>query len=270
MAAFSVLLTGASGFLGPWVAAALRQAGYTVVCAARTAGDVRVDLDSPTQIHDLLRSLRPDLVLNLVALSRLQECNAEPAKARRVNAWLPGALAERLGSRLLHVSTDLVFDGGGAPYGPQASQAPLSVYGATKAEGEEQVLRHGGRVVRLPLLFGPDGRGRGASGMIRAALLAERPVALFTNEYRTPLHVGDAAVGLTALLPDCDGPRVSHLPGPERLSRWQFGQRLCAQHGLPTALLRAVECQDPDRPRDVSLTGGVLPVRPLAAMLTEA
>ncbi|MBK8101041.1 MAG: SDR family oxidoreductase [Planctomycetes bacterium] len=270
MAAFSVLVTGASGFLGPWLAAALRQAGHTVFGVARTAGDVLVDLDSPTQVHALLRALRPDLVLNLVALSRLGDCKADPARARRVNAWLPGALAERLGSRLLHVSTDLVFDGGGAPYGPLAAQAPLSVYGATKAEGEEQVLRHGGRVVRLPLLFGPDGQGRGASGMIRQALAAERPVALFTNEYRTPLHVADAAAGLTALLPDCDGPRISHLPGPERLSRWQFAQRLCALHRLPTALLRAVECQDPDRPRDVSLSGGMPPSRSLAAMLADA
>jgi dTDP-4-dehydrorhamnose reductase len=270
MPAFSVLVAGASGFLGPWVVAALRSTGAAVICAARGAGDVRVDFDSATAVGELLRRVRPDLVLNLAAMSRMAECQADPVRARRINAGLPSVFAEHMGVRLLHVSTDLVFDGRGAPYAPLASQAPLSVYGATKAEGEEQVLRHGGRVARLPLLFGPDAQGRGASGMIRAAIAAERPVGLFTNEYRTPLHAADAAAGLCALLPQCDGPRISHLHGPERVSRWELGLQLCAVHRLPVAMLRPTESQDPDRPRDVALTGGVRTERSLAAMLLDA
>ncbi|MBM4061705.1 MAG: SDR family oxidoreductase [Planctomycetes bacterium] len=265
-----VLVTGITGFLGPYAAAALRARGCDVVTAARSGGDAPVDLTAPGMVAAVLEALAPDFVLHLAAMARLADCEQDPGRAARTNARLPGELAERLGDRLLHVSTDLVFDGRGAPYDEGAAAAPLSVYGCSKAEGEERALRHGGRVVRLPLLFGPDARGRGASASLRHALGQGRPVALFTNEYRTPLHAADAARGLAELVPLRAGPRLVHLPGPERCSRWEFGRRLCAAHGLGAALLQPCECQDPQRPRDVSLAGAFPARRSLEQMLADA
>jgi dTDP-4-dehydrorhamnose reductase len=261
------LVTGCQGFLGPFAVAALRQRGCEVVTTARRGGDAAVDLLGPGMVDAVLEALAPDLVLHLAACSRLDGCERDPATARLVNAELPAQLARRLGSRLLAVSTDLVFDGRRAPYDEQAPVAPLSVYGATKAEGEERVLAAGGRVARLPLLFGPDAQGRGASASLRRALRDGQPVPLYTNEYRTPLHAADAAAGLAELLPLCSGPAVVHLPGPERLSRWQFGQRLCAALGLDPTPLVPVECQDPLRPRDVALVGTWRAQRSCASML---
>jgi len=65
------------------------------------------------------------------------------------------------------------------------------------------------------------------------------------------------------------GPRIAHLQGPERLSRWEFGNRFCALHGLSPDLLTAVECQDATRPRDVSLSGSWQVPRGLDAMLGD-
>jgi dTDP-4-dehydrorhamnose reductase len=161
---------------------------------------------------------------------------------------LPEQFAERFGARLLFASTDLVFDGRSAPYAENAPPSPLSVYGASKAQGEDRVRVHGGRVVRLPLLFGADPLGRGATASVRAAIAEARPFGLFTNEYRTPLHAADAAGALVEAVVDPDGPNVFHLPGPERVSRWQLAQRLCAVQGLSTEALDSVECQDPLRP----------------------
>ena len=163
-----------------------------------------------------------------------------------------------------------VFDGRSAPYDEDAAPSPLSVYGATKAEGEERVRSHGGRVVRLPLLFGPDDRGRGATAALRRALVAQTPMGLFTNEYRTPLHAADAAAAMVAAVVDPDGPNVFHLPGPERVSRWELAQRLLAGHSLSTSPFEPVECHDPLRPRDVSLLGGWRADRSLDAMLLDS
>jgi dTDP-4-dehydrorhamnose reductase len=270
MTAPRILVTGATGFLGPFVVAALRAAGVEVATVARRSGDVAVDLTAPGMVAAVAEALAPTRVVHLAARSRLAECEADPALARAVNADLPAQLAERFGPALLCVSTDLVFDGRGAPYAATAAVGPLSVYGATKAEGEERVLRAGGRVVRLPLLFGPDAEGRGASAMVRAAIAVRRPVSLYTNEYRTPLHAADAAMALAGLALGDDGPPLVHLAGPERCSRWELGLWLCQQHGLDAAFLRPVECLDPLRPRDVSLVAGVAPARSLAAMLADA
>ncbi|MCU0863126.1 MAG: sugar nucleotide-binding protein [Planctomycetes bacterium] len=269
MAPLRILVTGTAGFLGGHVLAAVRAAGHTPLATSRRAGDIQVDLTAPGMVAAVAEALRPDLVLHLAAMARLTDCARQPDLAARVNAWLPEQLAERFGARLLMVSTDLVFDGNRAPYGPTDPVAPLSVYGATKADGEERVRCHGGRVARLPLLFGPDPSGRGASAQLRAALRSG-PVMLFTNEYRTPLHAADAAAALVAEVVQPDGPPLLHLPGPERVSRFQFGQRFAAAHGLDAALLLPVECQDPERPRDAALVGEWRAARDLHAMLIDA
>ncbi|MEO6596050.1 MAG: SDR family oxidoreductase [Planctomycetota bacterium] len=265
-----VLVTGATGFLGPHAVAALRARGHAVVTVARSAGDAAVDLCAPGIVGAVVQALAPDVVLHLAAMARLGDCEADPDSAMRTNAWLPEQLAQRFGMRLLHVSTDLVFDGRGAPYEESSPVGPLSVYGSTKAEGEERVRARGGRVVRLPLLFGPDAAGRGASASLRAAQSAGRRSSMFTNEYRTPLHAADAAAALAEMVGDPDGPSLLHLPGPERCSRWEFARRFSAQHGLDAGLLQPVECHDGMRPRDVSLAGTWRAGRSLEAMLADS
>lgn len=269
MAPPRILVTGSTGFLGPFVVAALRDRGFEVVTAARSGGDAAVDLAQRGSCAAVAEALAPDWVVNLAAMSRGADCEAEPELAHRVNAVLPGELAARFGDHLLHVSTDLVFDGRAGPYREHDGTAPLSAYGASKVAGEDLVRERGGRVVRLPLLFGPDGAGRGASEMVRAALRAGRRLSLFTNEYRTPLHAADAGAGLAELATLRAAPQLLHMPGPERCSRWEFGRRLCAVRGLDAALLVPVECHDATRPRDVSLVGEWTARRPLEAMLAD-
>ncbi|MCA8948085.1 MAG: SDR family oxidoreductase [Planctomycetes bacterium] len=269
MGAARVLVTGSTGFLGPFVVAALRRRGFDVVTAARSGGDAAVDLAQRGSCAAVAEALAPDYVLHLAAMSRMADCAADPELAHRVNAELPGELAARFGDRMLFTSTDLVFDGRAGPYGERAATAPLSLYGVSKAAGEELVRQRGGRIARLPLLFGPDPRGRGASGMIRTALAGGRALTLYTNEYRTPLHAADAATGLAELVTLRAAPQVLHLPGPERCSRWEFGRRFCAAHGLDAALLCPVECQDATRPRDTALSGEWRAVRSLDAMLAD-
>jgi dTDP-4-dehydrorhamnose reductase len=268
MALPRVLVTGAHGFLGPFVTAALRGRAM-VVTLARRSGDLQVDLLDRGGLQAALQQARADFLLHLAAMSRIALCERDPAGAHAVNAEVPGELAAVFGTRMLLVSTDLVFDGSAGRYAATDPVGPLSIYGISKAAGEQRVLAHGGRIARLPLLFGPDAHGRGASAMIREGLAAGGPVRLYTNEYRSPLHCADAARGLVETL-FAAPTRIVHLPGPERLSRWQFGLRFCDQHGLPRAQLLAVECQEAARPRDVSLVGAWDPGRSLAAMLADA
>lgn len=270
MAALRILVTGSQGFLGRYAAEAVRQAGHVALTTSRSGGDAAVDLLAPGMVAAVVEGLQPDLVLHLAAMSRMGECDADPGGAARTNTWLPEEFARRFGARMLLASTDLVFDGHSAPYAENAPPAPLSVYGASKAQAEDRVRVHGGRVVRLPLLFGADDRGRGATASLRRAIEAGERCALFTNEYRTPLHAADAAAALVAAVVDPDGPNVFHLPGPERVSRWELGQRLCAVQGLACETLEPVECHDPLRPRDVSLLGGWRASRGLDEMLLSS
>lgn len=188
-------------------------------------------------LERLVRERAPRAVLCLAAMASGAECERDPEAARLANAELPGAVARacaKASVRLVHASTDLVFGAAPAPkagFSELDPVAPLGVYGATKAAGERAVLEAAADalVVRLPLLFGfSAGRGAGASDSLFAGLLRGDDVFLFDDEWRQPLR---AALAARALLALCDRPQVTgvlNLPGPERLSRADFGERLIA------------------------------------------
>jgi dTDP-4-dehydrorhamnose reductase len=264
----TVLLTGATGLLGGHLAPVLAAGGWTRVVAlgGPTRGEGRgVDLADTEAVDALVRTLRPQVVIHSAALAAAADCLADPARARRINVDAPANLARGLrahGGRLVHVSTDLVFDGEHAPYDERASAAPVSVYGKTKADAEAAVLAAGGDavVVRTSLLFGPTRTAR--QGFFDAqlrAIASGQPIVLFEDEWRTPLALGAAASALAAIAAsEVDG--ILHLGGPERMSRYEMGIRLARLLGVSgeragqiTAGKRPEAGAGEPRPRDVSL-----------------
>lgn len=275
----SVLVIGASGFLGAASVAALRRGpeALRIVGASRNpaAGPVApdharaLDLDDVDGLAPFLDDVAPARLLLLGALARGADCEADVDRARRLNAEAPEVVARwaaRHGARLVHVSTDLVFGAEPPPEGgfrEDDPPRPVSTYGRTKADGEARVLAAcpAAAVVRLPLLCGNSrGRGLGASDAVVAAVRrGERP-RLFVDEWRTPLDVDVAASALVALLAG-DARGLLHVSGPERLSRYELGLLALRAHGFSDedarARIDAAEQADLDtgapRPSDVSL-----------------
>lgn len=264
-----VLLTGTSGFLGGHVLEALRaRAELVTVGRRRLAGSTR-HLEGDLRDERVLAAIEaeaPDAVVHLAAITEPDRCEREPAAAEAMNARLPGRLARRVAGScrfFLHVSTDLVFDGRGAPYDESAKPAPLSVYGRTKLSGERavrEVLGERATVVRLALLYGarrtPSARPSFAEALVRRAAAGE-PVDLFTDQVRSPLYAEDAALALGRLLEMATPPSLLHLGGPETRSRYEMGLAALRVFDLPEALARACLMADrpalAERPRDVSL-----------------
>ncbi len=156
IAASRWLVTGAGGQLGR---AVLGLASAHRVCAQ---GVSRADLDvsDPDSVKRALERLRPDVVLNCAAFTAVDRCESEPEASRRANAVAPAVLASACagGPLLVQMSTDYVFDGRACqPIPEDAATSPLGVYGRTKLEGEEAVIRAGGEflIVRTQWLFGP-------------------------------------------------------------------------------------------------------------------
>ncbi|MCK9540507.1 MAG: dTDP-4-dehydrorhamnose reductase [Novosphingobium sp.] len=130
------LVTGVTGQLGRALLAT-RPEGWNCVALDRPALDL-ADADAIVRAVD---RHRPDLVLNAAAYTRVDRAESEPDIAYAINAGAPGAFAKALagsGGRLVQVSTDFVFDGAnGRGYCPEDPRNPRSVYGASKAAGED-------------------------------------------------------------------------------------------------------------------------------------
>lgn len=153
-----VLVTGAGGQLARALCASAPGSSEVIALS-----ETELDVGDEPAVDALVRSLKPEVVFNAAAFTAVDAAESAPEHADRVNHLGASNLAAscaRHGARLVHVSTDYVFDGlGGAPYGPDAPTSPQSVYGRTKRDGEHAVLsRPGTLVVRTAWLYAADGR----------------------------------------------------------------------------------------------------------------
>jgi len=154
-----LLITGAAGQLGQALVQEAPRRGWEV-----TATDLpELDITDPQAVWSQLSRRRPMVVINAAAATRVDDLESDPDKALRVNALGPRNLAvacRRLGTTLIHLSTDYVFDGAKSdPYVEWDATGPLSVYGRSKLLGEEWVRQQcpDHFIVRTAWLYGLPG-----------------------------------------------------------------------------------------------------------------
>jgi dTDP-4-dehydrorhamnose reductase len=180
------------------------------------------------------------------------------------------AACAALQTPLIHMSTDALFDGDHAPYRESDDPSPVNAYGRAKAlaEGAVKDACPDAAIVRASLIIAPDGSD-GTSSWALARLRAGERVTFFDDEFRMPILVEDLAAMLWEIgaLDPAERRGVWHLPGAERLSRFDLGKILCRRFGLDESLIDAasVASMPEPRPRDVSLVSdraSSLTVRP--------
>ena len=156
----AALLTGASGQLGRALQATAPETWRVVACDAGT-----LDVTRPEAVEEVVLRERPALIVNAGAYTSVDAAERETERAEAVNSAGAAHVAEAAklaGARLIHVSTDYVFDGAqGRPYAPADRPHPLGVYGRTKLAGEREVTRISGGaalVLRTSWLYSAYGR----------------------------------------------------------------------------------------------------------------
>lgn len=242
-----VLITGGSGQLGTDLARACAAAGDDVVAVDRA----QLDVADRSAVDDVVLGGRFDVVCNAAAWTAVDDCEADPDRAFRVNAlacrWLADA-CRRAGTHLVHVSTDYVFDGTKAsPYTEWDEPAPRSVYGASKLAGEREVrlLLPGATVVRTSWVFGVHGHN-----MVKTVLsLRDRDELAFVDDQRgCPTATADLAAALRQLA-------VERLPGTFHVTNqgattwFGFVRDVLELAGEDPAKVRAITTAELDPPR---------------------
>ena len=159
MSAQRALVLGAAGQVGR---ACMDCAPEKVVAEGFSRGTC--DVTDNAVLRRVMDEINPHVVINTAAYTAVDAAEDDPESADAVNANAPamlGALCAQRGLRLVHISTDFVFDGRAhRPYAPATDPAPLGVYGASKWRGEQAVFASGAShaVVRTSWVYSPDGR----------------------------------------------------------------------------------------------------------------
>jgi len=177
----------------------------------------QLDLSNLDNIREKLRATNFDILINTAAFTNVDLCETKRDQAFRINAEVPRVLADisdEKNARLIHFSTDYVFDGEKRkPYAEEDEANPISVYGESKLAGEKNVLDAQGQnlVVRVSWVFGPD-RPSFIDTLIKRAQENEEVDAV-ADKFSTPTYTLDIAEMLGRIL---DG-WSRHAPAPDGL-----------------------------------------------------
>ncbi len=242
-----LLITGASGLLGLNAAlhALPRHAVFGVDKRDLPGAPfdfLQADLLEAESLERILDWARPDALLHCAALANVDACETDSETARRLNAILPGSIAascRRRGIRLIHISTDAVFDGTkSSPYLEFDPPHPLSVYAQTKLEGETAVLdANPDAVVARVNFYGWSLSGKRSLAEFFVSNLREgTPVNGFTDVWFCPAFVGDLAEILLKIF-ESNLRGLYHAVGGECMSKYEFGRRIARQFGFDESLL---------------------------------
>ncbi|MBN1354738.1 SDR family oxidoreductase [bacterium] len=252
----SILITGASGFLGYVLCSSLAD-DYAVTGTYRSNSPscgsietVQLDLEDDEDVFtEILSRLSPSRIIHAAALADADKCEENPELAWRVNVDGSRKLARaagRIGIPMIYISTDLVYSVGTGPF-DESRVNPAMVYSQTKRSGEMQVLSaHPDNIVlRCALMYGPDD-GRRISFVRRMdwVIRSGGMLTLFTDQYRTPLWAQDVASAIPAITQRTVSGHIFNLGGPDRLTRYDFGLLAAEVFGWPEYRIRPVRIAD--------------------------
>lgn len=268
----SLLITGATGFLGGHLVS-IAAKYYSQVFATYHASDaqnsmhavewINMDVTDRDTVTKVVCEVSPCVIIHAAAIANVDTCARHRDAARAVNVAGTENIAraaEKIGCRLIFVSTDFVFRGCKSFYSEKDNPEPLSYYGKTKLAAEESAtsLTSDICIVRLSPLYGPSvNKSNCFTNTIICRLIKGESVDLFVDEFRTPIYVKNLCEILIELANRRDLQGIYHLGGPQRVSRLQFGWKLCDIFGFSRRLIQPIKMRsyisEYTRPKDCSL-----------------
>ena len=252
-----ICITGGNGLLGTKLARVLKGVG-DVISIDRHAKNrtesthveyVQGDITDEERIGNIIVSGRCDMIIHTAAMTDVDGCEESPEKAYEVNVCGTenvAKAADAVGARLVHLSTDYIFNGADGPYREEDNPDPVSVYGRTKLESEAVVRKvcRNHLVVRTMVLYGyaPHLRKNFVTWLIEK-LAHKEPVRIVTDQYGTATPAEELAGAIGALL-EQNLRGTYNAAGREVLNRYEFSQIIASVFGLDSSLISATTSKE--------------------------
>ena len=238
-----ILITGGGGMLANALIRSLRARGLEPAAPSRAA----LDIGSFADVMQIIEKVNPTLVINCAAHTKVDLCEDEQAQATEINGSAVGVLAaaaKDVGAKLVHYSTDFVFNGDSTrPWREDDPTDPLSAYGRSKLLGEHLLAREGGSgwlLLRTAWLYGPGGPCFPMT-MINAAR-AGKPLKVVDDQIGSPTFTRDLAEATLNLI-DAGATGIFHLVNAGQTNWHDFTAAILDEFGLKADLSRTTSAE---------------------------
>jgi dTDP-4-dehydrorhamnose reductase len=209
----------------------------------------QLDISNRSDVKSLVTSYRPDVILNAAAMTNVDACEREREQAWKMNVTAVENLVEvsrRIGSKLVHVSTDYVFDGKFGNYTETDRVNPVNYYGKTKLAGENIIVASGidFAILRTIVVYGTGVNVRNNFALwVINNLNDEIPIRCADDQISNPTYVADLALAMKVCA-DTDAAGIYHIAGSEALSRYEFAVKTASVFGFDASLINKVHSSE--------------------------
>jgi dTDP-4-dehydrorhamnose reductase len=254
-----ILICGANGLLGQRLAHMLSsQTEHEVLNTSHHRTFVfdhqlfdytQLDITQKSDVKSLVSSFHPTVIINAAAATNVDWCENHRDEAWKTNVVGVENLVEaarKVGAKVIHISTDYVFDGKHGPYSEDDKPNPLSYYGKSKL-ASENALRVSAipyTILRTIVLYGC---GIGVKDnfplWVIKSLRAGKPISCAVDQVSNPTHVNDLAYAVVKAY-ELNREGLYHVCGSERLSRYDFAMRAAEIFGLDASLIQKTKSAD--------------------------
>ena len=246
-----ILVTGAMGQLGREISKLADSTEHTYIYTDVRAheGVAELDVTDAEAVNAAVQGV--DVIVNCAAYTDVNKAESDAEAAHKVNALAPAVLAEAAkaaGAMLIHVSTDYVFDGqANVPYTEDAARKPLGLFGRTKMEGEDAIIKSGCRhlIFRTSWLYSTTGKN---FFLTMSELTASKPeLKVVVDQVGTPTYAYDLAYLITYIIEEnlLDRNGVYNYSGEGVCSWYDFATEICSLMGHTC---RIVPCRSEEYP----------------------
>lgn len=255
-------ITGGSGLLGERLAT-IANNDYELVLSHNsnpTSNTVKCDITDKNEVEKTITENKPDVIIHCAAMTDVDLCEDKIDLAYKINSEGTQNItkaSEKIGAKIIYVSTDFVFDGKKGYYSEEDEVNPLGIYAKSKYDGEIQVKKYSSNwaIARVSVLYGWHKKQNFTTWVINQ-LRNNNPINIVTDQINSPTYADNAAEAIFEIAKQ-DKNGIFHTSGNDRINRFDFTKKIAEAFNLNKDLINPTTSkqfvQKAPRPQDSSL-----------------
>ncbi|MDP6755830.1 MAG: dTDP-4-dehydrorhamnose reductase [Candidatus Marinimicrobia bacterium] len=256
----NILMTGAYGQLGEACIKYLKSY-FNIIPAGRHAseGGIELDITNPEITEKVVAETRPDIILNLAAMTNVDGCESDPNRAESINVDGVKNLCQHFDGHFIQISTDYVFDGAEGPYGEDDKTNPISVYGKTKFAADDWLNENHAQttILRANVVYGYTKRTKASFvKWVVDSLTEGKPIRVVDDQWNNPTWTESIASVMKVLIEE-EAFGLYHYGDQEHMNRYEFAQLIAKVFDVDASLISPISTAELNQPAPRPLQSGL-------------